>query len=297
MIKSMTGYGQGESMGYDWKCTVEIKAVNHRYSDISIRIPQIMNSYEDRVRKILAQQIHRGKIDVYIRIESFGQETAKINVNIGMADAYMKALHKLLERYTVPDQATLSLLASYPDVFMVDKTVSDETRNRIWTVLERTLQTACSQLIEMRQAEGVNLKADILSKTTRLQNLLKLLKDQIPQGAMDYEKRLKDRISEVLSHMPGAEPDESRLLVELALYADKVCIDEEVIRLESHLKQLGQIMTEKDSIGRKLDFLVQELQREVNTIGSKTGDILISKLVIDMKSEIEKIREQVQNVE
>ena len=297
MIKSMTGYGQGESMGYDWKCTVEIKAVNHRYCDISIRIPPIMNSYEDRVRKILAQEIRRGKIDVYIRTESFGHELVKVDINVGMADAYMKALHKLTERYPLPDQTTLYLLSTFPEVFLVDKTVTDETRSRIWTVMERTVYAACAQLTEMRQLEGTALRMDILAKTTHLADLLKALKSQMPQVALDYEKRLRNRIDEVLSHVPEAEVDESRLLGELALYADKSCVDEEVMRFESHLQQLGQIVAEKGAVGRKLDFLIQELQREINTIGSKTGDIVISKLVIDMKSEIEKIREQVQNVE
>ena len=297
MIRSMTGYGRGESTGYDWRCMVELRSVNHRYSDISVRIPPIMNAYEDQVRKILAKETRRGKIDAYIRIDSYGQQPVKIDVNIGVADAYIRAMHKLLERYTVPDQATLALLATYPDVFMVDKTLTDEARDRIWTVLERTVLEASSQLNEMRTAEGKSLYADILVKRTRLADMLKGIKARLPEAAEDYERRLRKRLEEVLAQIPDAEPDESRLLVELALYADRASIDEEVTRLESHLKQLDLILAEEDSIGRKLDFLVQELHREVNTIGSKTGDMVISKLVIDMKSEIEKIREQVQNVE
>ena len=297
MIRSMTGYGRGESMGYDWKCTVELKAVNHRYCDISIRIPPMMNPFEDRIRKILAKEIGRGKVDMYVRIDSFGQQMAKVEINTGMADAYMKALHKLLERYAVPDQATLAMLASYPDVFVVDKSVTEEARNRIWAVLERSIQEAVAEFNSMRLAEGKALHLDILTKRTHLIDLLREIKAKTPEIAKDYEKRLRTRVDEVLKQIQGAEPDESRLLVELAIFTERACVDEEIIRIESHLRQLDSIMAEEEAMGRKLDFLVQELHREVNTIGSKTANATISKLVIDMKSEIEKIREQVQNVE
>ena len=303
MIKSMTGYGRGEYMDSDWKCTAEVKAVNHRYCDISIRMPPIMNPYEDRIKKMLSQDIRRGKVDVYIRIESFGNEPVKIDINAGAADAYMQALDKLVVRYTLSDQVTLAMLASYPDIFMVDKNVTDETRSRIWTVLEKAIGHACAQFNEMRCIEGKVLFSDISAKRDHIINRTEQIKTQLPIAAQEYEKRLKDRIKEVLAQLQEGsgslpiEPDESRLLVELALYADRACIDEEITRLESHLAQLNYIMNEDDAVGRKLDFLVQELNREVNTIGSKTGDMVISKLVIDMKSDIEKIREQVQNVE
>lgn len=297
MIRSMTGYGRGESTGYDWHCTVELKVVNHRYQDITVRMPPIMNSYEDQVRKILSKEIHRGKIDAYVRIESLGQQPVKVDVNFSVTDAYMKAIHKLLERYTVPDQATLSLLATYPEVFTVDKSLSEEAKTRIWVVLERTVKQACDQLGEMREEEGKVMCADMMMKCTNLSDMLKEVKARHPEAAVDFDKRLRKRIDEVLKEIPSAEPDESRLLVELAMYAERANIDEEIIRLESHLKQLDKTMSTAGSVGRKLDFLVQEMHREVNTIGSKTGDLVISRLVIDMKSEIEKIREQVQNVE
>jgi len=305
MLRSMTGYGRGESMGFDWRCTAEIKAVNHRYCDISIRLPAMMNPYEDRIRKIIARGIHRGKVDVYIRIDSFGQQPVNVEVNTSVADGYMRAMHALLERYSVPDQATLAMLSSYPDVFMVDKTVTDETRNRVWTVLERTIAEAVAQFNEMRKVEGRVLYADILSKRTRLFDLLKGVVALLPEAEQDYEKRLRSRIDEVVSRIAEktetsgklSEMDENRIMVELAIYAERACVDEEMTRLDSHLKQLDQIMHEEDAVGRKLDFLVQELHRETNTIGSKTSNAAISRLVIEMKSEIEKIREQVQNVE
>ena len=303
MIRSMTGYGRSENMGLDWKCTVEIKAVNHRYCDISIRMPHSMNPYEDRIRKMLSKEVRRGKVDVYIRVESFGQEPVKIEINAGVADAYMKVMNDLRDRYAIGDQVSLAMLTAYPDVFMVDKAVTDETRSLIWTVLEKAVMDACTQFNEMRRVEGNALLGDILAKRTHIIDLLEQVKARLPTAAQEYEKRLRERIKEVLAQLTEAEntvsvePDESRLLAELALYADRVCVDEEITRLESHLIQLDQIMAEDDAIGRKLDFLVQEVNREINTIGSKTGDIEISKLVIDMKSETEKIREQVQNVE
>ena len=303
MIRSMTGYGRAESTGYDWKCTVELKSVNHRYCDVSIRLPSFMNPYEEKTRKILTKEIKRGKIDAYIRIENLGHQPVKIELNTGVADAYVKAMHLLLERYTVPDQVTLSSLSNYPDVFTVDKSVTDEAKARVWVVLERTIKEATASLNAMRLAEGKALYGDILIKRTNIADFLKSLKQKLPQVVTEYEKRLRDRIAEVITKMaetdrpPDLQLDESRILVELALYADRVAVDEEVIRLESHMKQLDTIMAEEDSVGRKLDFLVQEMHREINTIGSKTNDVEISKLVIDIKSEIEKIREQVQNVE
>ncbi|MCL2398817.1 MAG: YicC family protein [Defluviitaleaceae bacterium] len=297
MIKSMTGYGRGECILWDWKCTVEIKAVNHRYCDITIRIPHMMNPYEDRVRKMLAKDIRRGKVDVYIRLDSLGQHPIKMDVNFALVDAYFKALNKVLERYIVPDQVTLSMLTSNPDVFMTDNTVTDETKKQVWQVMEKAVAAAISQFNDMRMNEGYSMYEDIMEKCSHIKELLTEIKTRVPISAQDYKKRLTDRINEVFTQMPKVELDESRLLMELAIYADKVNIDEELTRLDSHLEQFYHIMTEDDAVGRKLDFLVQELHREVNTIGSKTGDITTSKLVIDMKSEIEKIREQVQNVE
>ena len=301
MVKSMTGYGRGECMRHDWKFAVEIKTVNHRYCDISIRLPQVMNPYEDRIRKILASGINRGKVDVYIRMETLGHPPVKINVNTAVADAYASALHKLLDRYPVPDQITLSMLAAGPNVFTVDSSMStadeEEMRSKAWEALEIALRAAADQLEEMRLSEGKALQADISVRRSRLTEVIDEIKTRLPIVQQDYENRLRERVEEVLAHLPNGEPDESRLIVELALFADRCNIEEELIRLESHLKQLNHILDEDDAVGRKLDFLVQELNREANTIGSKANDITVSQLVIDLKSEIEKIREQVQNVE
>ena len=297
MLRSMTGYGRGECIRQDWKCSAEIKSVNHRFCDISIRLPSMMNPYEDRIRKLVAKEVHRGKVDVYIRIDSLGLQPVNIDVNLAVADAYFKAFDKIKTRFTVPDEVTLEMLASKPDVFMVDKSVTDDQRSLVWSPLEEALNIAVSQFNEMRIVEGKTLHGDIMARRFRIIDCLSQVKERIPIAALEYKKRLEERITDVLANMPEAELDESRIIMELALYADRVCIDEEITRLESHLSQFDSILTEPDTVGRKLDFLIQELNREVNTIGSKSGDIELSKLVIDMKSEIEKIREQVQNVE
>ena len=290
-------------MQADWRCIAEIKAVNHRYCDISIRMPSMINPYEDSIRKMLSADVHRGKVDIYIRVDSFGQTPAKIEVNMGVANSYMEALNKLVDNFDVSDKPTLAMLASNHDVFMVDKSISDETRSAVWSVVETTLKEAVKQFTDMRLKEGQALLQDVLLKRDRLLNLLENVKQRVPHLSEDYEKRLRSRIDEMLKHLQDASispPDESRILMELAIYAERVCVDEEITRLESHLVQFDSIMSDKKSdepVGRKLDFLVQELNREVNTIGSKSNDVAISKLVIEMKSEIEKIREQVQNVE
>jgi len=299
----MTGYGRGELMQADWRCIAEIKAVNHRYCDISIKMPSMMNPFEDSIRKMLSSDVHRGKVDVYIRVDSFGQTPAKIEVNMSVANSYIKALNKLVDNFDVSDKPTLAMLASNHDVFMVDKSVSDETRNAVWAVVESTLKEAVKQFTEMRHKEGQALSQDIFQKRDRILTLLADVKQRLPYLSEDYEKRLRARIEEMLKHLQDASiesPDESRILMELAIYAERIAVDEEITRLESHLVQFDSIMSAEKSdepVGRKLDFLVQELNREVNTIGSKSNDVTMSKLVIEMKGEIEKIREQVQNVE
>jgi len=262
-----------------------------------------MNPFEDSIRKKLSKCIHRGKIDVYIRVDSFGQTAAKIELNAGVATSYYSALRKLANDFQLPDTPTLAMMSSNPDIFMVDKSLTDDVRNAIWAVVETAIEDAISQFNNMRQKEGQALFEDILQKRDRIIQLLEEVNERLPDLAKDYEKRVRDRLDEVFSQLQEANlspPDESRILTELALYAERICVDEEVTRLKSHLDQFDIIMSKdnlKEPVGRKLDFLVQELNREVNTIGSKNGDVTMSKLVIEMKSEIEKIREQVQNVE
>ncbi|MCL1997368.1 MAG: YicC family protein [Turicibacter sp.] len=297
MIKSMTGYGRSEGEKYNFRCTVEIKSLNHRYCDVYIRMPSFMNMYEDGVRKTILKRVKRGKIDVVINIDLFG--TFDVSVNTVATDAYAKALHKLLNRYPVPDTITLALLASYPEAFTINKSVSESERERLWEALRLIVEQATENLVKMRQTEGKALFANILSKRTIIADLIKQIRTRLPQSSLDYETRIRAKVAETLERLStlGKTMDEGRILFELALFTDRIAIDEELTRLEIHLNQLQTVLSETDSVGRKLDFLLQEMQREINTIASKSVDIFISKLVIDIKSELEKIREQVQNVE
>ncbi|MCL1988694.1 MAG: YicC family protein [Firmicutes bacterium] len=298
MIRSMSGYGRGEEISEDWLCLVELKAVNHRYFDAVIHMPHIMNAYEDSVRKMLAKNIARGRLDVNISINCTGNSPAVVNVNTNVATAYIRAFNTLVDTYRLPGQITLELLAAKEDIFSVDKSISTDTRDEIWLILEKALATAISQLNKMRETEGRALQHNILEKCEYVIEDIQQLKNKLPEVAIEHEKRLRMRISNTLEHISSAKLDENRVLTEIAAYANRMLVDEEIVRLESHLQQLYETISgEETLIGRKMDFLVQEMNREVNTIASKAGSIVVSKLVIDMKTEIEKIREQVQNVE
>jgi uncharacterized protein (TIGR00255 family) len=296
----MTGYGRGECFAKDRRFKVEIKSVNHRFGDITIKLPRFLNALEERVRKRLAQDIIRGKADVYIHFESFTERDIRISVNTAFADSYTKALRELASRYIHTegegDAVTLSMLTAQPDIFTIDRdNASDsQTQAELWDTLSQALEGALNAFNAMREAEGAALLKDLLDRRDCMRSLLLKIKERAPQIASEYAAKLKERIAEMLADYPV---DEGRLLTEAAIFADRSAVDEEIARLESHIIQMGDILDESANIGRKLDFLVQEMNREANTIGSKSGDIALTKLVVDIKSEIEKIREQVQNLE
>lgn len=297
MIKSMTGYGHGECLSHDRRFKVEIKSVNHRYGDITIKLPRFLNAFEDRVRKRLAKDIQRGKADVYIHFETFAERDMRVSVNTAFADAYEKALRDLTNRYGLTEPVTLSSMTAHPDVFSIEKNSVDETTEQeLWETLQTALEEALTRFNAMREAEGRALHKDLSAKRERIAALLAQVKLRAPAIAAEYAERLHERISEALA-AANASPDEGRLLTEIALFADRSSIDEEITRLDSHLSQMGEILAQPEAVGRKLDFLVQELNREANTIGSKSNDAALTRLVIDLKSEVEKIREQVQNIE
>jgi uncharacterized protein (TIGR00255 family) len=298
MPNSMTGFGRGEHLSNDRRFKVEIKSVNHRYGDFSIRLPRFLNLFEERVRKRLAQTIVRGKVEVWVNFESFTQKDINVRVNPAFADAYMNALNELTERYALQDKPTLQMLAAHHDVLSIDKSdLKDENlQQELWETLSRALEQALASYSHMREAEGLALKKDIKEKQANIINLLTQIKERAPLVADEHAARLRERITEALE-AHNLTVDEGRLLTEIAVFAERSCIDEEITRLESHLTQLTAILNEPEAIGRKLDFLVQELNREANTIGSKSNDVLLSRLVVDVKSEMEKIREQVQNIE
>jgi uncharacterized protein (TIGR00255 family) len=290
----MTGYGRGEALLYDRRFIVEIKSVNHRYNDITIKMPRAMLMYEDRVKKILATGIFRGKTDVYISFESFSRDDVQVRINEALADEYVEALNSLNDRYKLEDKVSLSLIARFPDVITVEKNMASDSENdQIWECLEIAVRQALDSFVAMRETEGEALKANILEKLTGIEDAIKRVEKRAPEVAKDYRARLTERLAE----LDGVNVDENRLITEIALFADKACIDEEITRMFSHISQMRSILAENVPVGRKLDFLVQEMNREVNTIGSKSNDLEITSTIVDTKSEIEKIREQVQNLE
>lgn len=291
-IRSMTGYGRGEHLTDDRRFTVEIKSVNHRYNDMSIKLPRSLASLEDRIKKRLMQGIFRGKTDVYINFETFSVEDVAVKLNAGLATAYAEKLRELENLLGVNGADLLSLTAKFPEVITVDKAQNEE--EVIWAALLPALEMALQNFISMRSVEGEHLKQDILQKGKRIQELVEEVETYAPSVVVEYQEKLHHRIKELLGQ---TEVDEQRLAMEVAIIADKGCIDEELTRLHSHLQQLESILQNGGQVGRKLDFLVQEMNRESNTIASKANDIRIVQATIALKSEIEKIREQIQNLE
>jgi len=304
MPKSMTGFGRGECINYDRRFKVEIKAVNHRYSDITIKLPRFLNPFEDKIRKRLSRDIARGKVDVWVNFESFTKKDVSVNINEAFADAYMDAMKALSVRYSwgdvVSSKPGLELLARNPDIITFDKfesaVNSKDTQAEMWETLNEALEKALTQFNGMRQAEGIALTRDIGEKVERIKILLSQLTARVPIVAEEHITKLRVRLTDLLESL-GHQLDESRFITEVAILADRGTVDEELTRLDSHLAQLATMLLEPGAIGRKLDFLVQELNREANTIGSKSTDVELARLVVELKSEVEKIREQIQNIE
>ena len=292
MIRSMTGYGLGEAVLNGKKFTVEIRSVNHRYSDINIRMPRTMNYLEENVKNFLKDRISRGKIDVFISFESTSGDDYEISLNESLAEAYVKALKKIKENNDVIDDISVSLISKFPDVITINK--KEDDKDFLWGLLEKSLIEAFNAFILMREKEGSKLQKDLLEKSLKLEEHLSVIKERSPYLVQEYKIKLEKRLQEIL---PNHSLDENRIAVEVALFADKCSIDEEIVRLESHISQFRDIITTEDVVGRKLDFLAQEMNREVNAIGSKANDLQITHSVVELKSEIEKIREQIQNLE
>ena len=293
MLRSMTGYGRGETVSALRRVTVELKAVNHRYNDMNIKLPRTMLYLEDRLRKRVAGAINRGKTDVFVTVETFPGAEVQIQLNERLADAYYAQLQALSLRFGLEEgQAVLPLLARYPDVIVAQpaETDEDELAREVMAALEEALE----RFLEMRTREGENLGADIRKKAENIGRLVAQIEERAPLVAAEYRERLNTRLEELLS---GVEVDPARLATEVTLFADRCCIDEELTRLHSHLEQLDGILAGGGPVGRKLDFLVQEMNREANTIASKANDIAVTRGAIELKSEIEKIREQIQNLE
>jgi uncharacterized protein (TIGR00255 family) len=289
----MTGYGRGETKSDSTNFVVEMKSVNHRYNDIIIRMPKKLSVLEERIRKLIKSSIKRGRIETYISIVESGETDIKIAPNVDLVKQYYASLKEIKNEIGLKDEITLSQLTSFPDVFKVENEEQDE--ELIWQSLKPAINDALSSLIHMRKIEGSKLAEDIKNRGKKIYDIVKSIESRAPQIVKEYRDKLMDRVKELTDGT--VEIDENRIAVEVSIYADRSNITEELVRLCSHLEQLNAILDESGAIGRKIDFLIQEMNREINTIGSKSSDIEISSAVIEVKSELEKIREQVQNIE
>ena len=292
MIKSMTGYGRGEKLFDDYKITVEIKSVNNRYLDYNIRMYKQYSFVEDAVRECLSSKISRGKVDVFIQYDTIEKDDKVITLNESVAEGYLNALKNLGEKYNVKDDISVSTLARFADIFNVEK--QEQDKEKIINDTKEVLLVAIEDITNNRAREGARLCEFFKNEISEIKNILEIIKNRSEDTVDEYRKRIKERIEEILD---GVEVDESRLLTEVAIFADKVNITEEVVRFESHLKEYYNLLESDVPVGRKLDFTIQELNRESNTMGSKCNDFVIGKAVVDLKAEIEKLREQIQNIE
>lgn len=292
MIKSMTGYGRKEAVLEGKKIQAEIKSVNHRFSDYSIRLPRHLLFLEDKVRRFASQYITRGKIDIFISVENYEEADKDIILNKGLAQSYLNALYELRDTFMLADDISVMKVAKYAEIFKTERKEEDE--DAVWEAVKKVLAQAVGDFMEMRRREGERIYKDLKNRVQYMQSLAKRIEEREPRIVEEYKKRLYDKIKEVLEEK---DIDEARILTEVAVYADKVAINEETVRLASHFDEYYTILEADEPAGRKLDFLMQEINREINTIGSKANDLEVARLVVDLKAELEKMREQIQNIE
>ncbi|HEY8361956.1 MAG TPA: YicC/YloC family endoribonuclease [Tissierellaceae bacterium] len=293
MLKSMTGYGRGEFANEYFNIIIEIKSVNHRYSDINVKMPRHINFLEEKIKKAVREKISRGKVDVYINLEYINDTAVDVKVDIPLAKAYKEKLEQLIDELKLDENVKLFNILSLPEIIRTEKKETDE--ELLWMPLKNALEEALEKIMEMKVVEGEAIKDDMLSKLSEIERLVDDIELRAPNVVLEYKNKLKDRIEELLGN--EVKIDEERLAQEVAIFADKSNINEELVRLKSHINQFRKIVNEDDAVGRKLDFLIQEMNRETNTISSKANDIFIANNVVLIKAEIEKIREQVQNIE
>lgn len=292
MVKSMTGYGRYESVTDEYKISVEMKAVNHRYLDLNIKMPKKFNYFEAGIRTLLKEYIQRGKVDVFISYEDYTEGRIGLKYNQSLASEYMEAFSAMAEQFGIPNNVTVMDLARCPEVLTMEQEPEDE--DEIWKLLSGAVREAAGRFVQTRTAEGENLKKDLLGKLDLMEGLVSEVEERSPQILEEYKNRLEEKVRELLA---GAAIEENRIAAEVAIFADKICVDEETVRLRSHIQNTRKELVEGGGVGRKLDFIAQEMNREANTILSKANDLEISNLAIDLKTEIEKIREQIQNIE
>ena len=292
MIRSMTGFGRGEYQEDGRQYLVEVKTVNHRYSDIFIKMPRQISYLEEKVRDVVGKAVSRGKIDVFISYDNFGDDSKKVMFDEPLAKTYLDAVKDIRDKFGLKDDITTSLIARFPDVLKIEQPEADEEKE--WNMLKIAVDNALEALVHMREHEGEGLKKDLLSRADYVDTVLNAIETRAPEVVREYKQKLEARIKDLLGQQTI---EENRLAMEVAVFADRCSIDEEIVRLHSHINQMREAFKLQQPVGRKLDFLVQEMNREINTIGSKANDLTITRNVVEIKSEIEKIREQVQNIE
>ena len=293
MLKSMTGFGRGESRNTDYNFNVEIKTVNHRYNDIIIRMPKHLNYLEEQIKSIIKSKINRGRVEVYIELEYSSESNIDIRIDMPLAKSYKSQLDSMMEELNIEDKVKLIHMLMFPEIIRKEKKEIEE--DVLWQSLETALEIALDNVVNMRIKEGAILKKDMENQIFKIEEELLKIEERAPIVVIEYRDKLENRIAELLDGK--IKVDEDRLNYEIAFFADKSDINEEVVRLKSHSNQFLDSLNESESVGRRLDFILQEMNREINTIGSKSDDLTISNCVVNIKSQLEKIREQVQNVE
>ena len=288
----MTGYGRTEGIYGTKKVLAEIRSVNHRFADYNIKVPRHYGFLEDKVRGYISGYISRGKVDVYIAVESYGDSDKQVTLNSALAESYIDALHKIRDEFSLKDDISVSTVARFTDIFLSER--KEEDAEAVWQTVLLALVPAVEQFVHMREREGERMLSDLQGRADTMLGMVSEIEARSPERVAEYRQRLYEKLSEVLS---TSGIDETRILTEAALYADKVAVDEETVRLRSHFTEMERILASGGPAGRKLDFLIQEINREINTLGSKANDIQTAKLVVDLKAELEKMREQVQNIE
>lgn len=292
MLKSMTGFGRSEITNERQKITVEMKAVNHRYCDINVKMPKKLSIFEAGIRNLLKKYIQRGKVDVFITYEDYTENNMVLKYNEELAAEYVRVLQQMSEQFGIENDVRVSSLSRYPDVLTLEEQTIDA--DELWGVLEEALHKASEQFVETRLAEGENLKNDLIGKLDGMLEDVDFIEKRSPEILTEHRQRLEAKVKELLG---DSTIDESRIVTETTKFADKICVDEEIVRLRSHITSTRNALIEGGSIGRKLDFIAQEMNREANTILSKANDLEVANRAINLKTEIEKVREQIQNIE
>ncbi len=292
MLKSMTGFGRCEISNEERKITVEMRAVNHRYCELSVKLPKKLNFYEAGIRNLLKQYISRGKVDVFVTYEDYTEGKACVRYNSELAKEYLERLKQMQTELGLDNDVSVSMLARLPEVLVIEDQSADE--NELWQTLEAAVKAAAEQLVETRAAEGEHLRQDLLGKLDGMLACVNFIEGRSPQIVAEYRRKLTEKVNELLG---GTKVEESVLATEITVFADRICVDEETVRLMAHINSMKVALDAGANIGRKLDFIAQEMNREANTILSKSSDLAVTELAINLKTEIEKIREQIQNIE